>query len=136
MSYHSWEGSLFTIQVFYIILRGCLIFPYPNETLLQHNPHHVFHQFSYFVLTHSTSCYHKHWIYQTSQSNLLSSYIHIMGQICYPTKSWVSKSRFSFKVRIHGQQQLYIQYKICWISYKMVGSPSYSQPYLCIQPLL
>ena len=31
-----------------------------------------------------------------------------------------------------GQQQLYLQYKVCWILYKMVGAPSFSQPYLCM----
>ena len=59
-----------------------------------------------------------------------------MGKSCYPSKSWVFKSRFSFKVREHGQQQLYIQYKVCWIFYRMVCAPSLSKPYLCIQPPL
>ena len=30
----------------------------------------------------------------------------------------------------------YLQYKACRILYKMIGSPSFSQPYLCIQQLL
>ena len=38
----------------------------------------------------------------------------------------------SFKVRQHGQQQLYFQYKVFWILYKMVGAPSF----LHIQPTL
>ena len=57
-----------------------------------------------------------------------------MGQTRYPSKIWVFKSHFSFKVRQHGQQQLYLQCKVCWILYKMIGTPSFSQPYLCIQP--
>ena len=57
-----------------------------------------------------------------------------MGQTRYPSKIWVFKSRFSFKVRQHGQQQLYLQCKVCWILYKMIGTPSFSQPYLYIQP--
>ena len=36
---------------------------------------------------------------------------------------WIFKSRFSFKVRQHGQQQLYLQYKACWIIYKMIRAP-------------
>ena len=59
-----------------------------------------------------------------------------MSQTRYPSKSWVFKSCFSFKVRQHGQQQLYLQYKICWILCKMVGASSFSQSYLCIQPPL
>ena len=46
------------------------------------------------------------------------------------------KSRFSFKVRQRGQQQLYIRYKVCWILCKVVGAPSLSWLYLCIQPPL
>ena len=57
-----------------------------------------------------------------------------MGQTRYPSKSF--KSHFSFKVRQHGQQNLYLQYKVYWILYKMVGTSSFSQPYLCMQSLL
>ena len=46
------------------------------------------------------------------------------------------KSRIYFKVRQHGQQQLYLQYKVFSILSKMVGTLSFSQPYLCIQPTL
>ena len=59
-----------------------------------------------------------------------------MGQARCPSKSRVSNSRFSFKVRQHGQQQLYFQYKICWILYEMVDAPSFSKPDLWIQPPL
>ena len=55
-----------------------------------------------------------------------------MGQTHYPSINWVFKSRFSFKVRQHGQEQLYLQYKICWILYKMLSAPSFSQTYFCI----
>ena len=45
-----------------------------------------------------------------------------MGQTHYPSKSWFFKGNFSFKVRKHGQQQqLYLQYKVCWILYKKVS---------------
>ena len=57
-----------------------------------------------------------------------------MNQTRYPSKSWAFKSRLSFKVRQHGQQRLYFQCKLCWIFYKMVSAPSFSQPYLRIQP--
>ena len=33
-------------------------------------------------------------------------------------KSWVSESRFPFKVRQHNQQQLCLQYNVYWILYK------------------
>ena len=42
----------------------------------------------------------------------------------------------SLRVIQHGQQQLYLQYKVRWILYKVVGAPSSSQSYLCIQPSL
>ena len=58
-----------------------------------------------------------------------------MSQTRYPSKR-VFKSRFSFKIRQHGQQQLYFQYKVCWILCKMVGTPSFSQPCLFIQPTI
>ena len=57
-----------------------------------------------------------------------------MGQTRYPSKSF--KSHFSFKVRQHGQQNLYLQYKVYWFLYKMVGTSSFSRPYLCMQSLL
>ena len=37
----------------------------------------------------------------------------------------VIKSRFSFKVTQDGQQQLYLQYKVCCVLYKIVGAPSF-----------
>ena len=48
-----------------------------------------------------------------------------MGQTRYLSKSWVFKGRFSFKLRQHGQQLLYLQYKAWWILYKMVGPLSF-----------
>ena len=39
----------------------CLNLPLPTETPLQNNPY----RFPYFVPTHSTTCHHKYWIYQT-----------------------------------------------------------------------
>ena len=56
-----------------------------------------------------------------------------MDQTRYKSKSWVIKSRFSFNVRQHGQQQLYLQYKVSWILFNIIDAPSLSQPYLCIQ---
>ena len=43
----------------------------------------------------------------------------------------IVKSRLSFKARQHCQEQLYLQYKACWVMYKIVGAPS-----LCVQPPL
>ena len=53
-----------------------------------------------------------------------------MGQTRYPSKSWVFKNRFSFIATQHGQHQLYLQCKVCWILHKMVGAYSFSQPCL------
>ena len=61
---------------------------------------------------------------------------YLMGQTRYPSKGWVFKTRFSFKVWQHDQLQHYIQYKVCWILCKMVGAPTFSQRYLWIQPPL
>ena len=97
-----------------------------NWNPLQHNPHHVFHQFPSFVLNHSTTSHHKYWIYPDICKFVSKLYTD-------HNTLWV---HFSFKVRQHGQQQLYLQHKVCWILYKMVGTPSFSQPYLCIQSTL
>ena len=43
----------------------CRILPRATETLLQHSTYHVLHRFPYFILTQSTTHYHKFWIYQT-----------------------------------------------------------------------
>ena len=73
------------------------------------------------------------------QSNLLASYTQIImpyGETRYPSESSVLKSSFSVKVGQHGQQELYLQYQVCWILYKMVGTPSFSQTCLCMKPIL
>ena len=55
----------------------CKISPWPTEISLQHNPLHVLHRFSYFVLPYTTTWNIK-WINQTKfQSNLLLKYIQI-----------------------------------------------------------
>ena len=74
---------------------------------------------------------------KANQSNLLSSYIQIntlSAKHATYQKIRAFKRGFSFKVRQHGQQQLYLQYKVCWVLYKMVGTLSFSQHYLCMQP--
>ena len=92
-------------------------------------PHHVFHRFPYLILAHWQHATKSIWYTKPyaspSQSNFLSSYIRII--ITY------GSNLLPIKVRQHGQQQLYIQYKVCWILYKMVGAPSFSQPHLWIQ---
>ena len=60
--------------------------------------------------------------------------IHILGQTRYPSKSWIFKSLFLFKVKQHSLQQLNHQYKTCWVVYKMVGA--FSPPSLFLQPPL
>ena len=59
---------------------------------------------------------------------------YLIGQTSHLSKNWAFKSRFSFKVRQHGQHRVYLQYKVCWILYKMVSAFSFSQPYMWIQP--
>ena len=49
-----------------------------------------------------------------------------MGQTRYPLK--IFKSSFSVKVRQHGQEQLYLQYKVCEVLYKIVGAHHFHNP--------
>ena len=88
-----------------------------------------FYILSYLIRPHATTSIGYIKLYaKPSQSNVLSSYtqmtISYMGQTRYPSK------------RQHSQQELCLQYKVCWILYRMVDVPSFSQPYLCIQRLL
>ena len=120
-------------------------FSQPTVTCLQHNPHNALHRFPYFALPHSITHHYKYWIYQTtSQAKTVKLIIKLYTdhdiwwvERYYASKSLVfNESCFPFKVKQHGQQQLYAQYKISWIPYKMVGASLFPQPYLCIQPLL
>ena len=52
----------------------CRISPWPTETPLQHNHHHVLHQFPNFFLPHSTTR-HNFWIYQTICQAMLIKFI-------------------------------------------------------------
>ena len=98
---------------------------------------------SLFCPTHSATSRHKYWIYQTICKakpvkftiNLYADH-NTYGSNTLPANKLSLKSRFSVKVRQHGQQQLPLQYKVRWILYKLVGAPSLLQPYLCIQPML
>ena len=76
-----------------------------------------------------------HMASQANQIYYQAVYIslYLMSQARNPWKNWVCKSRFSFNVRQHGQQQLYFQYKVCWTLYEIIGAPSFSKPYLRIQ---
>ena len=58
------------------------------------------------------------------------------NQIYYQVifKSWYLIGILSFKVRQFGQQQLYFQYKVSKILYKMVGTLSFSQPSCAYNP--
>ena len=74
----------------------------PNFTLanwnpLQHNPHHILHQFPYFVLHHLTTSYHKYWIYQAIVSKL-----HRRHSTLWVKQAIHQKSYISFKVKQHG----------------------------------
>ena len=73
-----------------------------------------------------------------SQSNVLSSYLQIIRfyeSNTLPMKKLNLQGK-TFKVRQHGQQQLFLQYKVCWIFCKIVGAHPFSQPYLCVKPHL
>ena len=43
----------------------CQILHWPTEAPLQNNPHHVFHQFPYFLLHCSITRHHKSWKHET-----------------------------------------------------------------------
>ena len=112
----------------------CQISPWPTEIPLQRNPLHVLHYFPYFFLPHSTTR-HNYWIYQTiCQTKPIKFIIKLYTNTRYLSRSWAFKSRFYFKVRQDSPQQLYLQYKVSWILYKIVGAFSFSQTYLCLQP--
>ena len=85
--------------------------PFFNTTLIM-----FFIGFSFFP-THIPN-------YMANQSNLLPSNIQIIipywSNILPIKKNWIFMSCFSFKVRQHGQQQLYLQYKVPWILYKIL----------------
>ena len=98
----------------------CQILLQPTETPFQRNPRNVFHQFPYFVLPHSTTRYHKYWINKTIRQVKPVKFIIIYIQVVIPYVSntlpiekLILKSRFSLKIRQQGQQQLYLQYKVC-----------------------
>ena len=76
----------------------CKLLPWSTEIPPQRNPNHVLHQLPYVVLTHWTTHHYKYCIYQTIWQAKPIKFI-TMGQTHYPSKSWVFKSRFSFKVR-------------------------------------
>ena len=131
------------LELLYLPPHLCQILPLPISTPLQHNPHHVLHWFSYFVLPHSITHHHKYWICQTIwQAKLIKFIVKLYSD---NNTLWVkhsihlkaeslriaSLSRSNFQ---HGHQQLYLPYKLCWILCKMIGFPSFSQTYLYIQP--
>ena len=79
------------------------ISPWPIETLIQRNPHPVLRQFPCLFLPHSTT-HHNYWIYQTI---------------------WQAKFVIQYD---KPSLSIYIQYKMSWILYKVVGALSLSQP--------
>ena len=121
-----------------------LIIQFPMiQTFLQHNTHHVLHRFRYFVLPQASTRRHKYWIYQTiCQAKPIKFIIKLctdhynLWDNTLPIKKLSLQELFSFKVRQHGQQQLHLQYKVCWFFCKVVGAPSFSEPYLFKQPSL
>ena len=58
---------------------------------------------------------------------------YLIGQSRYLLKRWVFKSHFSFKVRQQGQEQLCLQFRVCWILYRMVRALSFLRRCLWIQ---
>ena len=82
------------------------------------------------VLPHSTTRHHKYWTNQTICQakpikfiiNLYTNHNTLWVKHVKHQKVESSKSSFSFKVRKHGQQQLYLQCKVCWVLYKRVGA--------------
>ena len=84
--------------------------------------YHALLQFPYIALPYWTKRY-QYWIYRSiCQDKPIKSIIMLYtnnkissGWNTQPSKSWVFKSSFFFKVGQHGQQQLNLQYKVCWI---------------------
>ena len=106
------------------------------------NPHHFLHQFLYVVVPHPTTSHYKNWICQTIRKAypikfFTKLYIdHNTLWINHAIHQKAESLRVSFKVTQHGQQQLDLQYKVFWILYEMIGTPSFSQLCLCIQLML
>ena len=81
----------------------------------------MFFMFPHFCTTPFDHMPPQYWTYQSiCQAKPMEFIIKL-----YKSHSilWILKSGFSFKVRQHGQKQLYLQYKACWIIYQMVGAP-------------
>ena len=57
-----------------------------------------------------------------------------MGQTSCPSNSWVIKSRSLSKLDNTFNSNSIFNTKVHWIFYKMVGAPSFLEPYLCKQP--
>ena len=71
-------------------------------------------------------------IFPTPFDQMLSQVLDKLNSMSSPANQifikLVFKSHFSFKLRQHCQQQLYLHYKVCWVLYKIVDAPSFSQP--------
>ena len=112
-------------------------FPLANKNSSSTQSSSSFLSFSLFF---STPFYHTPQLldipnHMPSQSFLLSSYKQTIipyWSKTLPTKKLSLYSRISFKGRKHGQQQIYLQYKLFWIIYTTVDALSCSQPYLCL----
>ena len=121
-----------------------MILPLPTEIPIQHNPHHVLYRFPYFVLTHETTCRHNYWIYQTiSQAKPIKFVVklyldhHNLG-VKHPTDQNAESFRDGFLSKLANtvNNKSIFSTKYANILNKMVGAPSFSQPYLCIHQLL
>ena len=115
-------------------------FTLANGNLLQHNPHHVLHRFLYFVLPYWTTRHHKYWIYETICKDKPFKFI---------IKLYTDRNTLWIKHATHEKAESYIQFYTTWSSTtlssiqsmvsapsKVVSAPSFSQPYLCMQPTL
>lgn len=71
-----------------------------------------------------------------SHSNKISFFTKILKNFLYssnyPLKSWIFNSHFSYKVKqLNPQLSVKLQYKACWVLYKMTSS--FSPPFLFLQ---
>ena len=115
-----------------------------NRNSLQNNSHHVPHHFPYFVLTHSTTGHRKCCIYQTICK---AKPIKFISKLYTDRKTlWVkhathrktkslSASSLSNLDSMFNNNSIF-NTKYVELSYKMLASPWFSQPYLWIQPTL
>ena len=103
-----------------------------------------------FCPLHSITSHQKYWIYQTickakSINFIILLWLDNRYRYTYHDTLWVKDATHqkaeplraaSLSNLDNNNSTFNLQYKVCWILFKMVGAPSFSQPSLSIQPAL